>query len=132
MRTGAAVNQQAAAAFVPNSAALADVRENDFAAAISTSWQINGDTQPAVDLPLGTHKFTGMSAGTAQTHSINLGQVQDGSVTYAEASGRGEVLWPLRVAVSGLQASPGHFEIIEVLGKADAITRIETAFSKLA
>jgi glutamyl-tRNA synthetase len=48
-----------------------------------------------------------------------------------EASGRGAVLWPLRVAVSGLAASPDPMEIMGVLGKAESISRIERAIKKL-
>jgi glutamyl-tRNA synthetase len=36
----------------------------------------------------------------------------------------GQVLWPLRVALSGLQFSPGVFEIIWVLGKEESVARI--------
>ncbi|OGY45866.1 MAG: glutamate--tRNA ligase [Candidatus Buchananbacteria bacterium RIFCSPHIGHO2_01_FULL_39_8] len=41
--------------------------------------------------------------------------------------GVGEMLWPMRVALSGRQASPGPFEIAEVLGKAETIKRIKKA-----
>jgi glutamyl/glutaminyl-tRNA synthetase len=57
---------------------------------------------------------------------------EDGDVmVYAELHGRGEVLWPLRAALSGRTASPGPFEIIEVLGKEKTIARIEIALKKL-
>lgn len=49
----------------------------------------------------------------------------------ARARGRGEVLWPLRVALSGKDASPGPFEIMEVLGKEETLKRIEKAIEKL-
>lgn len=49
----------------------------------------------------------------------------------AEAKGRGEVLWPLRVALSGLEASPGPLEILEVLGRGEAEQRIDAAIAKL-
>ena len=45
--------------------------------------------------------------------------------------GVGETLWPLRVALSGLKASPGPHEIMDVLGKEKSIKRIEYALSKL-
>jgi glutamyl-tRNA synthetase len=41
----------------------------------------------------------------------------------------GSVLWPLRVALSGQQNSPGPFEIAEVLGKEETLKRIEFAIS---
>jgi len=49
----------------------------------------------------------------------------------AETRGRGEVLWPLRVALSGQVASPGPLEIMEVLGQKESLKRIEIAISKL-
>jgi glutamyl-tRNA synthetase len=44
---------------------------------------------------------------------------------------RGVVLWPLRVALSGLKASPDPIDIMTVLGKDEAIKRIDTAAAKL-
>ncbi|MBU1179649.1 glutamate--tRNA ligase, partial [Patescibacteria group bacterium] len=44
----------------------------------------------------------------------------------------GEVLWPMRVALSGLRASPSPFEIAEILGKKKATERIQTAIKKLS
>ena len=48
----------------------------------------------------------------------------------------GEVLWPLRVALSGLEASPGPFEIMETFavlseGKEIVLRRINAAVEKL-
>lgn len=43
----------------------------------------------------------------------------------------GVVLWPLRVALSGQQNSPGPFEIAEVLGKEESLRRVAVAISKL-
>ena len=50
---------------------------------------------------------------------------------YAEGVGKGEVLWPLRVALSGAKASPGPFEIMEVLEKDETISRVKKAVEKL-
>jgi len=50
----------------------------------------------------------------------------------AEERGRGEVLWPLRAALSGKQASPGPLEIMEVLGKSETTKRIKNAINKLS
>lgn len=47
------------------------------------------------------------------------------------SEGRGEVLWPLRVAVSGRPASPDPLEIIAVLGKEETLRRVMTAIEKL-
>lgn len=47
----------------------------------------------------------------------------------------GAVLWPLRVSLSGLEASPGPFELMEVLylgyGKFEILQRIEQAIKSL-
>jgi len=43
----------------------------------------------------------------------------------------GNVLWPLRVTLSGQDKSPGPFEIAEVLGKEETIKRISLAVNKL-
>jgi glutamyl/glutaminyl-tRNA synthetase len=40
---------------------------------------------------------------------------------------RGRLLWPLRAALSGKQASPGPFEIAEILGKKETLKRVEKA-----
>lgn len=49
----------------------------------------------------------------------------------AEEKGRGDILWPLRAALSGKKASPGPFEIMPILGKSETIHRITTATQKL-
>lgn len=43
---------------------------------------------------------------------------------------KGELLWPLRVAMSGRKASPGPFEILAVLGKRQSVHRISEAIKK--
>jgi glutamyl/glutaminyl-tRNA synthetase len=46
----------------------------------------------------------------------------------AEKSGdRGIMLWPLRAALSGQYASPGPFEIAEILGKEITLNRLKYA-----
>jgi len=44
---------------------------------------------------------------------------------------KGRVLWPLRVALSGRKASPGPFEIAEILGKKKSIGRVKQAREQL-
>ncbi|AKM82103.1 TPA: glutamate--tRNA ligase [Candidatus Berkelbacteria bacterium] len=43
----------------------------------------------------------------------------------------GEVLWPIRVALSGKAASPGTFELISFFGKNETLERIKTAIDML-
>lgn len=42
-----------------------------------------------------------------------------------------EILWPLRVALSGAPASPGTFELLEFFGKEESLARIQTAIDML-
>ncbi len=42
-----------------------------------------------------------------------------------------QVLWPLRVAITGLEKSPGVFEIMEVIGRKRTIKRVEEAYHHL-
>lgn len=56
-------------------------------------------------------------------------------VSYAEKAAlkTGTVMWPVRVALSGLQSTPGGaLEIAAILGKMETIHRIESAVSLLA
>jgi len=51
--------------------------------------------------------------------------------TLMDAAGqnRGELLWPLRAALTGAQKSPSPFEVAWVLGKTESLKRIEKAIS---
>jgi glutamyl-tRNA synthetase len=50
---------------------------------------------------------------------------------YAETVGKGELLWPLRVSLSGRAQSPDPFTCAYVLGKAETLARIATACAKI-
>jgi glutamyl-tRNA synthetase len=50
---------------------------------------------------------------------------------YAEQEGRGSVLWPLRVSLSGQQKSPDPFTLVSVLGKKESLKRIQNALDIL-
>lgn len=47
-------------------------------------------------------------------------------------AGNGDVLWPLRVALTGRDKSPNPFEVAAVLGKERSLARITAARAKLA
>jgi glutamyl-tRNA synthetase len=51
---------------------------------------------------------------------------------YAEEAGKGEVLWPLRVALSGRAQSPDPVTLMIVLGKTASLERLATACAKIA
>ena len=44
---------------------------------------------------------------------------------------KGEILWPLRVALTGKKASPSPFEIMEILGKEESLKKLKTATRKI-
>jgi len=46
---------------------------------------------------------------------------------YAEAAGKGNVLWPMRIALSGREKSPDPFEIAGIIGKDETKKRIKHA-----
>jgi len=50
---------------------------------------------------------------------------------YASKEGRGEVLWGMRVALTGKAKSPDPFTITSILGKDEAIKRLKIASGKL-
>jgi glutamyl/glutaminyl-tRNA synthetase len=51
---------------------------------------------------------------------------------YAEEVGRGDLLWPIRYALSGREKSPDPFILAEVLGKEETISRLRDAISILS
>ena len=52
-------------------------------------------------------------------------------MSYAEREGKGNVLWPVRYALTGLEASPDPFIILEFLGKEESAKRLERAIIAL-
>ncbi len=46
---------------------------------------------------------------------------------YAEQHGKSNVLWPFRVALTGLEKSPDPFTIADILGKKETLLRLEHA-----
>lgn len=56
-------------------------------------------------------------------------QLQEYLMAWIDDSGlgRGDVLWPMRVALTGREHSPGPFEVAEVIGKDETIRRLTAA-----
>ena len=50
----------------------------------------------------------------------------------AKQWGKGEIFWPLRVALSGQQASPGPTDILNILGVEESRIRVSIAIHKLS
>jgi len=62
----------------------------------------------------------------------NGGEASEKIMEYATKEGKGNVLWPLRVALSGLQNSPGPLELLSILDPNEAETRIDNAIQKIS
>lgn len=52
-------------------------------------------------------------------------------MAYAERVGKGDVLWPVRFALSGKDISPDPFFLIEVLGVEESVARLDFAIESL-
>ncbi|MDP1719173.1 MAG: glutamate--tRNA ligase [bacterium] len=63
---------------------------------------------------------------------FSKGKIEKVLMPVAEARGKGDMLWPLRVAVSGSEKSPGPFEIMEVIGKKETLVRVAVAIQRLS
>jgi len=59
----------------------------DLATGLSTALTKDGQTTPTANLPMGTFKFTGLSAGSAATDSANIAQVQNSFGSFLTVAG---------------------------------------------
>ncbi len=50
---------------------------------------------------------------------------------YAEAEGKGNVLWPMRYALSGMEKSPDPLTLLKILGQEESEKRIRKAIEVL-
>ena len=66
-----------------------------------------------------------------ETHFTKEG-IREIVFPYAEQEGRGMVLWPMRVALSGKEKSPDPFELSEILGKKETLSRLRKAVELLS
>lgn len=62
----------------------------------------------------------------------NMHSVKKALWDFAEAEGKGNVLWPTRVALTGRNQSPDLFTVAGILGKDETIARVNTAAELLA
>lgn len=67
----------------------------------------------------------------AKTSNFDKKTLEGTLAPLTEKHGTGDILWPLRVALTGRKASPGPYEIMEVLGKERTLKRIEEAIGKI-
>ncbi|MDP2651002.1 MAG: glutamate--tRNA ligase family protein [bacterium] len=89
--------------------------------------------QPELDINLINWKETPKEDTKKHLETVkNLLGDSSAIMKYAEKEGKGNVLWPLRYALSGLLKSPDPFILLEALGKDEALRRIERALEILA
>ena len=70
------------------------------------------------------------AVGRPSWRENRLQQILDDTIA-VEGLTAGDLFWPLRVALSGLSGSPSPVELLSVLGKEEALQRIEVAIKKL-
>ncbi|TSD02833.1 MAG: Glutamate--tRNA ligase [Parcubacteria group bacterium Athens0714_16] len=66
-----------------------------------------------------------------QDNDFNSVSIKDAVWNFATENGKGNVLWPMRYALSGIDKSPDPFILASLLGKKDTLSRIETAIKKI-
>lgn len=90
------------------------------------AWK-NGPIQDAKDALLELEKVMG------DIHEENFirGIIGESIEELVEKRGKGSIFWPLRVAVSGKQASPDPLAIMEILGKKETMSRIRKGIDKI-
>lgn len=59
--------------------------------------------------------------------SWNSEEIKNAVWEYATKEGRGNVLWPMRMALSGKDKSPDPFVISEIIGKDETLSRLKEA-----
>jgi len=87
------------------------------------SWQ---EKQPAEEIKINLDIILDLIRG-AKSENFTKDAIKGAIWPYAEEKGRGNVLWPFRVALTGQNKSPDPFEIAEILGKEKTIARLEKA-----
>lgn len=89
-------------------------------------WKKQNEKDVAKNLALAKEKLFLLSEN--DWNKINLEKVL---MDLAKTTGVGELLWPLRVSLTGKKGSPSPFEVAEILGKEKTIKRIVETLKKL-
>jgi len=66
-----------------------------------------------------------------EVNTFDVESVKNAVWDYATEKGRGEVLWPMRYALTGKDKSPDPFMVASVLGKDETIKRLDFAIDLL-
>ena len=90
------------------------------------SWKGEGNDLAKKHLQEAVALFTHMN-----TNDWNAESVKAVLWPYAETAGRGNVLWPIRFALSGRDKSPDPFTLAAILGKEETIARLTNVCTKI-
>ncbi len=90
------------------------------------SWQ-HGAPEATKDILNAIHA----ALGTIPVDQFILERYAPPIMALAAERGRGNVFWPLRVALSGQEASPAPFDIMAILGRDETMARIGKAIQKI-
>lgn len=101
--------------------------ENEYDAKLLT-WKKSTKEDAKIKLQL---LYDFLNTKSVQSWDKKMLELKTGEWMKEKGLGTGEVLWPMRVALSGQQNSPGPFEIAEVLGKEKTLERIKKAINLL-
>lgn len=66
---------------------------------------------------------------TADFSSVE--SIKSAIAEYVEQEGKGEVLWPMRVALTGLEKSPDPFTVAYIIGPVDTLKRLKACYGKI-
>jgi len=66
-----------------------------------------------------------------EEESFNKDIIKEKIWPFADEVGRGDILWPMRYALSGQEKSPDPFQLAEIFGKKETLARISLAVEKL-
>lgn len=85
-------------------------------------WRKSTKADTIARLPFIKEALAGISE-----NAFTAASVKEALTNLVSTYGNGDIYWPLRVALSGKEASPGPAEIAEVLGKTESIKRVQYA-----
>ena len=106
---------------------LAEMPEYDISLYTHKKMKTSADTAPEA-----LRFAQGVLTGIADWAESNIHEALMGAITEAGLK-NGAILWPLRIALSGLQSTPGGaVEIAALLGREETMARLEKALEKLA
>ena len=83
-----------------------------------------------VHLKKAREAIAGLSSVSAKSSDYSVESIKASLWPYAEKVGKGNVLWPLRVALTGQDKSPDPFVSAFILGREESLKRIDIAINK--